>query len=123
MPQYKFSRCICITHPDQEKMVEFYQDVFGMDAKPSDHNSMELNGDPIRLFLDKDNAPATYFEFLVPDLEEAKTDLLSRGCTIVTWAVSAERITSAIPSASRSISMKIHQHSCKTIQPLSCYQC
>ena len=85
MPQYKFSRCICITHPDQEKMVEFFQDVFGVDAKPSDHNSMELNGDPIRLFVDKDNAPATYFEFLVPDLEEAKADLLSRGCTIVTW--------------------------------------
>jgi catechol 2,3-dioxygenase-like lactoylglutathione lyase family enzyme len=85
MPQYKLSQCICITHPDQEKMVRFYQDVFGMDTRPSGHGSIEMIGGPIRLFFDRDSLPSTYFEFLVPDLEEARQDLISRGCEILTW--------------------------------------
>lgn len=85
MPPYKLSRCICLSHPEHERMVGFYEDVLGIKVRAVDDHSVELDASPIRLFLDKEATPATYFELIVPDLEEARTDMLARGCTIVTW--------------------------------------
>lgn len=85
MAPYKLSRCICLTHPEHERMIAFYEDVLGIKVKAVDDHSIELDASPIRLFLDKESTPGTYFELIVPDLEVAKADMLARGCTIVIW--------------------------------------
>jgi predicted enzyme related to lactoylglutathione lyase len=83
--KYKLSRCICITHPDHEGMVSFYRDVLGITPTTVDHGSKEFVTEHIKLYLDHADEPATYFELIVEDLEEARKDMLDRGCTIVTW--------------------------------------
>lgn len=82
---YKPSRCICIETPRQREAVKFYTEVLGLPVRTDNNNSVELATDPIRLFVDKQDQPLVVFEFLVPDVEAAREELLANGCTVVRW--------------------------------------
>ena len=82
---YQFSKCICIETPDQPAMVSFYRDVMGLPVAHEHPDSAEILAGPTRLFLDKRSNLNIIFEFLVPDLEAARSELLARGCEIVRW--------------------------------------
>ncbi len=82
---YLFSKCICLESPDQPNMVSFYRDVMGLQVAHEHPDSAEIAAGPVRLFLDKRPNLNVIFEFLVPDLESAKEELLASGCEVVRW--------------------------------------
>ncbi len=82
---YKFSRCFALQTPDPEKALKFYQTVFGLEKVESGANEIELKAGQFRFFLDQGTPMGPIMEFVVPDLEQAKTELLAAGCEIVRW--------------------------------------
>lgn len=83
--QYKPSRCICIETPRQDEALEFYQNVLGLHVVQQDGTAVELDSEPMRLFVDKSEQPQVVLEFMVPDAEAAREELVAAGCTVVKW--------------------------------------
>jgi predicted enzyme related to lactoylglutathione lyase len=83
--KYTLSRCICIESPENEKAAKFYQDVLGMEFSVIEGTSIELKSDHLLLYFDKGEKHRTVFEFHVEDLDAAKADLESKGCTAIRW--------------------------------------
>ena len=54
---FKFSRCICIQHPDHEDASRFYRDLFGFEVIGTTDECIELDAKKFRMFLDKFIAP------------------------------------------------------------------
>ncbi len=46
---------------------------------------MELKAEPFRLFIDQGEQLGPIMEFLAPDVDVAKRELLKAGCEIVRW--------------------------------------
>lgn len=83
---YKFSRCICLQTPDYEKALEFYHKTMGLELCGQIEGSAELKAGQNRLFIDKgESTLGPILEFLVPDVEVAKEELLGAGCEVVIW--------------------------------------
>ena len=82
---YTFSRCICIETPDQREAVQFYTEVLGLPVRADNDKSVEFDASSIRLFVDRQDRSLVIFEFLVPDVEAAREELLAKGCTVVRW--------------------------------------
>jgi len=82
---FKFSRCICLQTPRFEPAVNFYRDVLGLDPVEAGEGSAELMAGSNRLFIDEGARMGPILEFLVPDLDAAKEELLAKGCPVVVW--------------------------------------
>ena len=82
---YKLSRCVALQTPDLKKAITFYEGVIGLKVKSNDGQMAELGTEPIRLFLDTGAPLGPVMEFVVPDLEKAKQELLKAGCQIIRW--------------------------------------
>ncbi len=82
---YKMSRCVCLETPDKEGAIKFYRDVFGLEVQQNDGECTELDGDHFRLFIDQREKPQVIFEFLVPNLEQARDELVAAGCEVLRW--------------------------------------
>ncbi len=82
---YKPSRCICIETPNHKDAVKFYHDILGLNVVEDHGDSVELDAEPFRLFVDKADQPAVAMEFAVPDAEAARAELEEAGCTVVKW--------------------------------------
>jgi catechol 2,3-dioxygenase-like lactoylglutathione lyase family enzyme len=82
---YTFSRCFALQTPEPEKAVEFYRKVFGLELAKSDGNEIELQAGQFRFFLDKGPSMGPIMEFVVPNLDRAKAELLDAGCEIIRW--------------------------------------
>jgi catechol 2,3-dioxygenase-like lactoylglutathione lyase family enzyme len=66
-------------------MVSFYRDIMGLQIAHEHPESAEIIAGPVRLFLDQRPNTNVIFEFLVPDLETAKKELVEHGCEVVRW--------------------------------------
>lgn len=82
---FKLSRYLCLQLPDISQALEFYNKVMGLEIVYQGPTSIELHGGQTRLFLDKGEHLGPVFEFLVPDLEKAREELLEKGCEVVRW--------------------------------------
>lgn len=82
---YTFSNCICLQLPETEDALEFYEGVLGLRVVGREEGSFELEAEQNRLFLDRGEHLGPILEFLVPDLEAAREELLSKGCEVVKW--------------------------------------
>jgi catechol 2,3-dioxygenase-like lactoylglutathione lyase family enzyme len=82
---FKFSRCFLIQTPDMEKAVAFYRDIIGLELAPSRPRETEFKAGQFRFFLDKGEPLGPVMEYVVPDIESAKKELLAAGCQIVRW--------------------------------------
>ena len=82
---FKFSRCLCLQLPDLDLAVKFYQNVMGLKLISRKSDSAEFKAGQFRFFLDRGVSMGPIFEFLVPDVEVAKEQLLKVGCKIVRW--------------------------------------
>lgn len=82
---FKFSRCLCLQLPDVDQAVEFYQKVLGLKVVQKEGDTVELDAEPFRLFIDKGQPLGPIMEFLVLNVEAAKDELLKAGCKIVRW--------------------------------------
>ena len=72
-------------HPQSEELVRFYRDQIGLEVVKSDVAQVEFNTAPVRLFVDHGSNRALIFELLVPNLIEARQDLIDKGCEILRW--------------------------------------
>ena len=82
---FKFSHCLGLKTPDVERAVAFYHRVMGLAVTYHEGNSAELEAGPYRLFIDQGERLGPVMEFLVPDVEVAKEELLQVGCEVVCW--------------------------------------
>ncbi len=82
---YKLSRCVCIETPDKDRAMAFYRDVLGLEITRDDAECTELDGDHLRIFLDEKEQPRVIFEFIVPQLEAARDELVAQGCEVLRW--------------------------------------
>ncbi len=82
---FKFSSCIALQVPDLERALAFYHRVMGMEVTFHEKDSAELHAGPYRLFLDQGSRLGPVMEFLVPDVEKAKAELLDMDCEVVRW--------------------------------------
>lgn len=87
---FKFSDCLALQTPDVERAVAFYHRVLGLDISFQEGESAELSAGPFRLFLDQGKHLGPIMEFLVPDVEVAKEELLQMGCEVVCWEGAGE---------------------------------
>jgi catechol 2,3-dioxygenase-like lactoylglutathione lyase family enzyme len=83
--RYKFSQCVCYQVPDRAKAVEFYHNVLGLTVVRETTDNVELDADPIRLFVDQGPSLGPIMEIVVDNLETARVELLSLGCTEIRW--------------------------------------
>lgn len=82
---FKFSRCICLQTPDAEKAMRFYHEVMGLPSVLRTDNQRELTASHNRLFFDNGEPRGPILEFMVPDLDKAKEELLAAGCKVMRW--------------------------------------
>ena len=82
---FKFSRCLCLQTPGADKAAEFYEKVMGLPIVARTDNTVEFKSGEIRLFVQEKEQLGPIMEFVVPDLEKAKTELLKHGCQVVRW--------------------------------------
>ncbi len=82
---YKYSTNIALEAPDAEAAVGFYRDVLGLPIKGVEGDSTAFEAGPITLYVDPGDRKGPVMEFLVPDIEEAKRELVGAGCRVVRW--------------------------------------
>ena len=80
--KFKFSRCVALQTSDVKPVLDFYTKTLGMDRGEDN----ELGDGPGRLFVvENSNLKGPVMEFMVEDVEGAKTYLLDNGCSVVRW--------------------------------------
>ena len=80
---FRSSREIIIQTEDWLKAIAFYEATLGF---PVSHRSPGIVGfetGAFCLYVEKGSGPGPVFEFLVPDVQNAKDRLLAAGCTLV----------------------------------------
>jgi catechol 2,3-dioxygenase-like lactoylglutathione lyase family enzyme len=82
---FKFSRCICLQSPDANEAMKFYHTVMGLPAVARTDGQRELTASENRMFFDSGELRGPIMEFLVPDIEKAREELIAAGCTVVRW--------------------------------------
>jgi catechol 2,3-dioxygenase-like lactoylglutathione lyase family enzyme len=84
--KYKFSGNVNFPTAQGREATTFYKDVLGLQEGNSQPTYSHLKSDNFHIYFDGDTSvPGPIFEFLVPDLERAKEELLAAGCTVVRW--------------------------------------
>jgi len=79
---FRFSQCLCLQTPDLDRAVAFYHRVMGLEVTYREGNGAELEAGPYRLFIDQGAHQGPIMEFLAPDVEVAKEELLQVGCEV-----------------------------------------
>ena len=80
---FESSRDVIIQTDNWTKAIEFYETTLGFSLTHRSAELVEFETGAFRLYVEKGNRPGTVFDFLVPDMQAAKTRLLAAGCTIV----------------------------------------
>jgi catechol 2,3-dioxygenase-like lactoylglutathione lyase family enzyme len=84
--KYKFSGNINFPTEKWQEATKFYKEVMGMRDGNGGPSYTHLKSDNFHIYFEGDTSvPGPIFEFLVPDLEAAKQDLLAAGCTVMRW--------------------------------------
>jgi catechol 2,3-dioxygenase-like lactoylglutathione lyase family enzyme len=80
---FESSRDVIIQTDNWTKAIEFYETTLGFSLTHRSAELVEFETGAFRLYVEKGNRPGPVFDFLVPDMQAAKTRLLAAGCTIV----------------------------------------
>ena len=81
---YRMSRCIAIAVTDLKKAEHFYTEVLGFKKKSNTPDGLELDADPIRIFLDQSTRHLVKHELVVEDIAAAQAHLEQNGCVRAT---------------------------------------
>jgi len=65
------------------KAIEFYETTMGFTVSQRSSILMGFETGAFCLYVEKGNRPGPVFDFLVPDMQAAKSRLLAAGCTVV----------------------------------------
>lgn len=82
---YKMSGNLLVKLPRAKEAAGFYRDVLGLDVHEETEGATGFLTNDHYLYFAEAEAPASVFEFLVPDVEEARRELEARGCQVVVW--------------------------------------
>jgi catechol 2,3-dioxygenase-like lactoylglutathione lyase family enzyme len=66
-------------------MIDFYKNVLKLKLVGQESGLVEFSGDPISMFVDRNDSPDIVLELVVPDAEKAKAELVSAGCEVICW--------------------------------------
>lgn len=82
---FTFSRNFAFQTTNVEKLVHFYHDVMGLPIAGTGTPPELIVGEN-HIFVDQsDKSGEVIFEFIVPDLELARKELETAGCTVLIW--------------------------------------
>ena len=82
---FKFSPYIAIPVKDNDKAIDFYKRVMGMELKEAKGNDTYLNKDGVNFVFEnnpEDAFNAVYFEFKVDNVLETRMMLVNEGCIV-----------------------------------------
>lgn len=69
-----------------EKALEFYTQVLGFKHRPENSTHIDIDADPLNLFIIEDKEiSGPVMELFVDDLEQARSELVKQGCTVLRW--------------------------------------
>ena len=80
---FKSSRDVITQTDNLVGAIEFYETTLGFPVTNRSGNLVEFETGAFRLYVEKGDRPGPVFDFLVPDIQAAKTRLLAAGCTII----------------------------------------
>jgi len=80
---FRSSRDVIIQATDLAKAVQFYETTLGLTITHRSPRLVGLETGAFCLYVESGSLPGPVFDFLVPDLEAAKSQLLAAGCTIL----------------------------------------
>jgi catechol 2,3-dioxygenase-like lactoylglutathione lyase family enzyme len=78
-----FGADILIQTPDPKSAAAFYVQALGFEVTGEQPNMISLHGPNINLFIEQGPALGPVLEVTVPDVTEARRQLIERGCEIV----------------------------------------
>ena len=79
---FQSSRDVIIQTDNWDKAIEFYETTMGFTVSHRSLNLMGFETGAFCLYVEKGNRPGPVFDFLVPDMQAAKSRLLAAGCTV-----------------------------------------
>lgn len=80
---FQSSRDVIIQTDQFAKAIEFYETTLGFPVSHRGSNLMGFETGTFCLYVEKGDRPGPVFDFLVPDMQAAKSRLIAAGCTIV----------------------------------------
>jgi predicted enzyme related to lactoylglutathione lyase len=81
--EFRSTREVIIRTEAWEEAVKFYESALGLKGTPCTATIMGFETGAFCLYVEKGLAHAPVFEFLVPDVQTAKRELVAAGCTVV----------------------------------------
>jgi catechol 2,3-dioxygenase-like lactoylglutathione lyase family enzyme len=84
--KFRLTRNINFPVPDIQRAAEFYTSLTGLRESKRTDDWIEITDGTQYFYFDSNRSvPGPIFEFAVADLEEARTELESQGCTVLRW--------------------------------------
>lgn len=80
---FRSTRDVIIQVPELAAALKFYGEVLGLKVSQRYERCVGFETGGFQLFVEQGRAPGPVFEFLVPDLEKAREELLAAGCKVV----------------------------------------
>ena len=80
---FQSSRDVIIQTDNWAKAIEFYETTMGFTVSHRSSNLIGFETGAFCLYVEKGNRSGPVFDFLVPDMQAAKSRLLAAGCTVV----------------------------------------
>ncbi len=82
---FRLSNCVCLTTPDLSQARDFYRNVLGLELTGEIDDGLEFEAGSLRFFVNPGGPSTLAMEFVVPDLEKAREELVAAGCEVVKW--------------------------------------
>ena len=83
--RYKLSGNLLVRTPRAREAADFYKSVMGLEVHEEGENATGFLTNGLYLYFAEADGPRIVYEFLVPDLEEARRELEAKGCKVVVW--------------------------------------
>jgi catechol 2,3-dioxygenase-like lactoylglutathione lyase family enzyme len=80
---FQSSRDVIIQTDNWTKAIEFYEKTLDFTVSHRSSDLMGFESGAFCLYVEKGNRPGPVFDFLVPDMQAAKSRLLAAGCTVI----------------------------------------
>jgi catechol 2,3-dioxygenase-like lactoylglutathione lyase family enzyme len=81
--KFRSSRDVIIQTNHLAEATEFYEKTLGFSISQRTPNLVGFETGAFCLYVEEGNRPGPVFDFLVPDMEAAKSRLLAAGCTVI----------------------------------------
>jgi len=82
----KMSPNMAVRTRTPQKAFDFYTQVLGFRHRPDNEKHVDVDADPLNLFIiEDDEISGPVMELFVDDLDAAREELIEHGCTVLRW--------------------------------------